>query len=88
MSDAMTTVNRSTLRVLAGRLRFLKTIIGLPNLWAVRAFKNVIGTLLQNPHVAELLRFIFLGTIVETSRQVGVKAADFVKHCVFHPSLL
>ena len=36
---------------------------------------------MANSHVAELLRFIFLGTVVETSRLAGQKAIDFVKHC-------
>ena len=43
--------------------------------------KTFIPKLLANPQVAELLRFIFLGTVVESSRLAGQKIVDFVKHC-------
>ena len=73
----------TTNRVLLQRLRFLKSIITVPNHWVVQLFRNVLGKLLENPHIAELLRFIFLGTVVETTRQAGQKAVDFAKHCAY-----
>ncbi len=44
-------------------------------------FQECPGEMLENQHVAELLRFIFLGTVVETTRLAGQKAVDFAKHC-------
>lgn len=77
------TKNSSLLRALLQRLRFVKTIITAPNHWMIQLFRNVIGKLLDNQHIAELLRFIFLGTVVETTRLAGQKAVDFAKHCAF-----
>nr|GAT44320.1 P-loop containing nucleoside triphosphate hydrolase protein [Mycena chlorophos] len=49
--------------------------------WISQLFQALIRLFrhsLQNPQVAELLRFIFLGTVVETSRAIGVKMVSFV----------
>lgn len=69
-------------------LAFLRRIISLPSVLATSAFRETVVKLLQNPHVAELLRFIFLGTVVETSRQIGQRAADFVRHCTLFRHIL
>ncbi|KAJ7190357.1 P-loop containing nucleoside triphosphate hydrolase protein [Mycena pura] len=45
---------------------------------AVLAFARRLAT---HPQVAELLRFIFLGTIVETGRQMAAKIAEFAADC-------
>ncbi|KAF7309272.1 p-loop containing nucleoside triphosphate hydrolase protein [Mycena indigotica] len=44
----------------------------------IRALVLLFKRSLENPQVAELFRFIFLGTIVETSRVIGVKMVSFV----------
>ncbi|KAJ7065640.1 hypothetical protein C8F01DRAFT_1366589 [Mycena amicta] len=44
----------------------------------IRALVRLFKQSLENPQVAELLRFIFLGTVVETSRTIGVKMVSFV----------
>ena len=62
-------------------LTFLRQLLSLPSLLATSAFRELVVKLLSNPHVAELLRFIFLGTVVETSRQLGQRAVDMAKHC-------
>ncbi len=82
MSPSTTTVTKNS-SLLLQRLRFLKTLITTPNNWVVQLFRNVLGKLLENQHVAELLRFIFLGTVVETTRLAGQKAVDFAKHCAY-----
>lgn len=69
----------SLIRLLARRLRLLKAL--LPGRYLFQALKNTIPKLLSNPHVAEILRFVFLGTVVEWSRLAGQKLADLVKHC-------
>jgi hypothetical protein len=43
----------------------------------LRAAIAFIRRLATQPQVAELFRFIFLGTIVETGRQMAAKIADF-----------
>ena len=85
MSPSATAVtkNSSLLRAILQRLGFVKTIITTPNHWMIQLFRNVIGKLLENQHIAELLRFIFLGTVVETTRLAGQKAVDFAKHCAY-----
>ena len=47
----------------------------------IRLLKRFVRRLLSNPPVAELLRFIFLGTVVETGRIVGQKVVDVVSSC-------
>jgi hypothetical protein len=42
---------------------------------------ELIRKLLSNPQVAELCRFVFLGTIVETGRMAAQKIADFISGC-------
>ncbi|CAK5276803.1 unnamed protein product [Mycena citricolor] len=44
----------------------------------IRAILLVFKRLLENPQVSELLRFMFLGTIVETSRVIGAKMVSTV----------
>ena len=66
-------------------LTFLRRLLSLPSLLATSAFRELVVKLLSNPHVAELLRFIFLGTVVETSRQLGQRAVDMAKHCKLKP---
>ena len=57
---------------------------GSPPFLAYRGIRNVFLKLASNPHVAELLRFIFLGTVVELSKFVGLKIVSFAKHCMLH----
>lgn len=54
---------------------------GSPPTLAFRGIKDIFLKLVSNPHIAELLRFIFLGTVVELSKIVGLKIVSFVKHC-------
>ncbi|KAJ7182315.1 P-loop containing nucleoside triphosphate hydrolase protein [Mycena crocata] len=44
---------------------------------ATLSFIRKIGT---HPQVAELFRFVFLGTVVETGRKVAEKIAEFARH--------
>ncbi|KAJ7351438.1 P-loop containing nucleoside triphosphate hydrolase protein [Mycena albidolilacea] len=44
----------------------------------LRALAILLKRLLSNPQVAELLRFIFLGTVVETGRVIGAKMVSTV----------
>ncbi|KAJ7926813.1 hypothetical protein B0H13DRAFT_1065342 [Mycena leptocephala] len=44
---------------------------------------STIRKLATHPQVSELFRFIFLGTIVETGRQVGQWISDFARASVF-----
>lgn len=69
----------SLIRLLARRLQLLSPL--LPGRYIFQALKNAIPKLLSNPHVAEILRFVFLGTVVEWSRLAGQKLTDIVKHC-------
>ena len=71
----------SLIRFVLRNARFIQKLIGLPNVWFFRFMRGIMGKVVENPYVAELLRFIFLGTIVETSRLVGQKVIDFAKHC-------
>ena len=74
-------VNTITRRGQTSAIRRLSTILTF--------FKTIVPKLLSNPQIAELFRFLFLGTIVETSRIAGQKAVDFIKHCEWnvHPHL-
>jgi hypothetical protein len=60
-----------------------KLLIGCRQPWAtvLRSFSRLIERLLSNPHIADLWRFIFLGTLVETGRVVGQKMVDAVSSC-------
>jgi hypothetical protein len=42
---------------------------------------TLIRKLISQPQVAELFRFIFLGTIVETGRQMAQWISDFTRDC-------
>jgi hypothetical protein len=42
---------------------------------------TLIRKLISQPQVAELFRFIFLGTIVETGHQMAQWIADFTRDC-------
>ncbi|KAJ7893203.1 hypothetical protein B0H13DRAFT_2037611 [Mycena leptocephala] len=44
---------------------------------------NRVGLLISQPQVAELFRFIFLGTIVETGRQMAQWISDFTRDSEF-----
>jgi len=44
----------------------------------LRSLSRLIERLLSNPYIADLWRFIFLGTLVETGRVVGQKVVDAV----------
>lgn len=77
----VSTSRAAPVQTLLLQARFLQRLVSLPNVWLFRVLRNVLSKLLENPHVAELLRFIFLGTIVETSRLAGQKVVDFAKHC-------
>ncbi|KAJ7238904.1 hypothetical protein C8J57DRAFT_1373211 [Mycena rebaudengoi] len=50
----------------------------------------LIRKLISQPQVAELFRFIFLGTIVETGRQMAQWISDFTRDCeiYFHLALI
>lgn len=54
---------------------------GSSQFFAFQGIKNTFIRLVSNPHIAELLRFIFLGTVVELSKIVGLKIVSFAKHC-------
>ena len=54
---------------------------GSSHFLAFQGIKNTFIRLVSNPHIAELLRFIFLGTVVELSKIVGLKIVSFAKHC-------
>ncbi|KAJ7196665.1 hypothetical protein GGX14DRAFT_195855 [Mycena pura] len=43
----------------------------------------IIRKLATHPQVSELFRFIFLGTIVETGRQVAQWISSFARDCMF-----
>ena len=47
-----------------------------------RLLGRLIERLLSNPQIAELWRFIFLGTVVETGRVVGQKVVEAVSSCM------
>jgi hypothetical protein len=47
----------------------------------VRLLGRVIDRLLSNPQIAELWRFIFLGTVVEAGRIAGQKVVEAVSSC-------
>jgi hypothetical protein len=53
-----------------------------PWLTVFRLLSRLIERLLSNPHIAELWRFIFLGTVVETGRIVGQKVVEAVSSCM------
>lgn len=63
---------------LLGLLR--KLLVSSRQPWAtvVRLLGRLIQRLLSNPQIAELWRFIFLGSLVETGRIVGQKVVDAV----------
>ncbi|KAH8111598.1 hypothetical protein DFH11DRAFT_589794 [Phellopilus nigrolimitatus] len=79
-SVSLTTTNRSLLSIFVRRLRLLQSLFNLPNTWIIQTIKNLLSRLLSNPHVAELLRFLFLGTVVEVSKVIGQKALDSARH--------
>lgn len=66
---------------LLGLLR--KLLVSSRQPWAtvVRLLGRLIQRLLSNPQIAELWRFIFLGSLVETGRIVGQKVVDAVSGC-------
>lgn len=72
-------IPRSLLRLISR----LGLASGRPWMQLLRAAVTFIRRLATHPQVAELLRFIFLGTIVETGRQVAAKVADFAKDSEF-----
>ncbi|KAF7337377.1 p-loop containing nucleoside triphosphate hydrolase protein [Mycena sanguinolenta] len=59
-------------------LRHVKLISGRSWKQIFRALIALCKRLLGNPQVAELLRFIFLGTVVETGRVIGAKMVSMV----------
>ncbi|KAF7332904.1 p-loop containing nucleoside triphosphate hydrolase protein [Mycena venus] len=59
-------------------LRRVKTQSGHSWTQILRALALLLKRLLGNPQVAELLRFIFLGTVVETGRVIGAKMVSTV----------
>ncbi|KAK7023348.1 p-loop containing nucleoside triphosphate hydrolase protein [Favolaschia claudopus] len=52
---------------------------GQPGIHFLRSAIAFLRRIATHPQVAELFRFIFLGTIVETGRQIAAKIAEFVK---------
>ena len=68
---------------LGRRLALLQTVLGLSGTWILQAVKNLVPKLLTNPHFRDLLRFVFLGSLVELTRSATEKATDLVKHCRF-----
>ena len=69
------------MRLLLGLLR--KLLVGCRQSWLTvfRSIGRVIARLLSNPQIAELWRFIFLGSVVETGRIAGQKAVEAVSGC-------
>ena len=76
-----TTVHARRSLALLQAVRALRYVLKLSTVGVFRVLKGFFPKLMANPQVAELLRFIFLGTVVETTRQIGTKAVDFAKHC-------
>jgi hypothetical protein len=70
------------------RVQFLRQIhkihlaTGRPLREILSSFLNIFSKLLENPQIAELLRFIFLGTVVEASRVVGQRIVDVMTKCL------
>ncbi|KAJ7613108.1 hypothetical protein FB45DRAFT_1065212, partial [Roridomyces roridus] len=44
----------------------------------IRLFIQLVKRIMGNPQVSELVRFIFLGTIVETGRVIGARMVSTV----------
>ena len=55
-----------------------------PWITSFRLLRRFIERLLSNPQIAELWRFIFLGTVVETGRIIGQKAVEAISSCMTH----
>jgi hypothetical protein len=53
-----------------------------PWITGFRLLRRFIERLLSNPQIAELWRFIFLGTVVETGRIIGQKAVEAISSCM------
>lgn len=69
-------------KVLALRqIHWLHMKTGRPFQEIIVFFSKIVKKLLDNPQVAELLRFIFLGTVVEASRLVGQRIVDMISKC-------
>jgi hypothetical protein len=69
-----------------GLLNLLRNLIRCRQPWTtiVRLLRRVIDRLLSNPQIAELWRFIFLGTVVEAGRIAGQKVVEAVSSCRSH----
>ncbi|KAL5495826.1 hypothetical protein ACEPAI_1290 [Sanghuangporus weigelae] len=80
ISAELLTSQTKLLRTLAHRVRLLQTVLGLPGAYILQMLKSLVPKLLANPQVREILRFVFLGSVVELTRSVSQKAADYVKH--------
>ncbi|KAL5518422.1 BAT2_1 [Sanghuangporus vaninii] len=65
------------LRSIVHYLRLLRTALGLSGARIMQILKSLFPKLLSNPHVREILRFIFLGSVVELTRSASQKASDF-----------
>ncbi|KAJ7199026.1 P-loop containing nucleoside triphosphate hydrolase protein [Mycena pura] len=65
-------------RALIRALRRVKILSGRSWKQVIKAFVLLLRQALSNPQVAELVRFIFLGTIVETGRVAGAKMVSLV----------
>ncbi|KAJ7083920.1 P-loop containing nucleoside triphosphate hydrolase protein [Mycena crocata] len=65
-------------RALIRALRRVKNQSGRSWTQVIKSFAALLRRILGNAQVAELLRFIFLGTIVETGRVVGAKMVSTV----------
>ena len=48
----------------------------------LRSLGRLIERLLSNPYIADLWRFIFLGSLVETGRIISQKASNAVSSCM------
>ncbi|KAJ7249803.1 P-loop containing nucleoside triphosphate hydrolase protein [Mycena haematopus] len=68
----------SPAQALIRALRRVKLLSGRSWKHILRALISLCKQLLGNPQVAELLRFIFLGTVVETGRVIGAKMVSTV----------
>ncbi|OCB90787.1 P-loop containing nucleoside triphosphate hydrolase protein [Sanghuangporus baumii] len=79
-SAELLTSQTKLLQSLAHRVRLLQTVLGLPGAYILQMLKSLVPKLLANPQVREILRFVFLGSVVELTRSVSQKAADYVKH--------
>ncbi len=65
------------LRHLLHKARFIVDVLHVSEHKVFRVLARAIGHILSNQYVADLIRFVLLGSIVETGRQMTTKLADW-----------